>query len=389
MATWWKWVVKPEIQIAEKLEDRVLRKGIERTLKQHSQEIFYDAVRKGYAIQLMQGRKEAFAKALMYVQRKYGSFPLVTTVFETNLLRYSVRSALAIRYYNWLFGQGDPDKILGKPIRPGGVVGEALSNTLRTIQIKPHPDFNRAILEYQKRARKGLAEVLVHRVSNVLSIVRKDLKNNPAFRQAIMQAASVSLAMYRTQSKAATKAGLDKRFGQLLLEWADEYKDLKDAPPAWKKAAKKYKTMAKGILPKPMPKISGGYESSTTRFIRMFGNPNSRINKATAWYRGVITGAAEGLISTASSSPMVDKNSKALSNVERHWKGAINHKSTPRKAKRQGWAELKGSSWNPKIEVIMRGNIPYKIFPHMITLASHKDAFDMREYITRKMNRGR
>ena len=267
-----------------------------------------------------------------------------------------------------------------------GGINSALSQTLSTIKIKPHPDFQRFFLEYQRRSRKGLAEVLIHRVSNILSIVRRDLKNNNEFRYTIMQAAAVSLSMYRSQSTAATKIGIKKRYGQLLLEWAHGYGE--KAPKNWIAAHYKYNKMARGILPKPTPKLEGSFESSTKRFIRKFGSPNARINRAAAWYRGVITGSAEGLITSARQSYMVDNNSRSLARVERHWRGAINHKSTPAKAKRQGWAELKGSPWFPRVEVTMRGSVPYKLFPSLITKASKEDAWDMRDYI-RKMNRGR
>lgn len=364
---WWQWITRPEVQAARRIRDRrISRRALDYKLKRKATDKEYEeSLKKSHAKEPIKGQRLArFSEFIRWVEFTLG-------------------------------GEDSPQAAARKGKGAIGSINAALSQTLSTIRIIPSPDFNRTLQRYVDRSQKSIAEALLLRVSNILAIMNRELKTDAAFRHAILQAARKSSLMYRKKSTLIPSI----RFGELLLHWSQHPKY-------------EHHKMSKRILPKPTPAIQGAtglgkrrvwqhaketgkseywsrIELATDRFIKMHANPKARLNKAIGWYRVMLDGCAQGIISTATSSSKVDINSVALMRAKRHWDTQEQINSPKEKLAGQGYfkGSFKGTRWNPKIELLMRGRLPFRIFPQLIQRAIAKDITDMRGYITRKMNR--
>ena len=365
MASIWQWLLRPERKLARVYEARKNLREL-RNLRENIRQ---------YTDDVLSGRVDP---------RKQK--PNIPKIVRTKLPVIST-SAEAARWYTWLTGDAKSPE---EAARTGqGFIGgyaNAINSVAGSITIEPHPSFYREFERFKNLSKSTFAEALVKRASNILKIMSVDMKSDTQFIQTISQAQVKSASMYLRQSRAASKIKMNKRFGQLLLEWAHG--------EGWGKAkGGYYQPMAKRILPKPTPKLlkTKGFEHSTTRFIGMFVNHQKRMRKALYWYRGTLAGAMRGLIDSAqtgSGGVKVDWHSKAMLQVNRLWRGRIRgHKSTA--ALDSGSGRLYGTEWNPKIQLKIKGTLPVKVFPIMFMNASKKDAEDMSVYIARKLNRGR
>lgn len=383
---WWNWLVSPGRQAGRYYGERAIDRHRDFFSKEHGIPPVGDPVHDRL-------EKEKVRK----ISR-----------LEKNLQRFDQLYKLnAIQEF--LNGE-QPGKIGAK----GGLVGQtqaAAINAFQGTRFEVDPKFLSVMEEYRREMDMAFAEVLLKRVSNVMSIASRSLPRNGKYRQLIMGNAHKRVAMY--ESRAYVNPEQRFRLGAFLLQQAtDKPSKIGKKGQYLKggrgKAGGKNKRWAKMKLPKPTPKWVIGFGKAasgkrgmgawheslreyTSRFIKMQLNHTKRFNAANRWYRAGMAWAMNGVLRSSRHGRLgvkVDTSSRGYKDAEKTWRPAIT-RATKIKGRGvpMGKGTMLGTRDKPFIMLRFSGTLAPKVFPELLKQGFKKDTEDLEKFLQRRSMR--